>query len=51
MEPHRVCATVSGSDAYTVELIWRDSALHGLCDCPIGQQAQFCKHQVAVAIT
>ncbi|KPL47519.1 hypothetical protein XAXN_19400 [Xanthomonas axonopodis] len=50
VESRRVTAQVSGSEDYTVELVWRDGALHGQCDCPIGQCGDFCKHQVAVAI-
>ncbi|PPV06726.1 hypothetical protein XBLMG947_2304 [Xanthomonas bromi] len=50
VESSRVSAQVSGSEDYTVELVWRDGALHGQCDCPIGQCGDFCKHQVAVAI-
>ncbi|MCC8539034.1 SWIM zinc finger domain-containing protein [Xanthomonas axonopodis pv. poinsettiicola] len=50
VESMRVSAQVSGSEEYTVELDWRDGALHGRCDCPIGQCGEFCKHQVAVAI-
>ncbi|MFC6840404.1 SWIM zinc finger family protein [Xanthomonas theicola] len=51
MEPLCVSAQVSGSETYSVQLAWRDCALHGRCDCPIGQQEEFCKHQVAVALT
>ncbi|MCC4597542.1 hypothetical protein NRY95_03290 [Xanthomonas campestris pv. phormiicola] len=51
VEPLCVSAEVSGSEAYSVQLAWRDGALHGDCDCPIGQQEAFCKHQVAVALT
>lgn len=50
VESTRVSAQVRGSEDYTVELAWRDGALHGQCDCPIGQCGDFCKHQVAVAI-
>ncbi len=51
VEPLRVDAIVSGSDDYAVELVWRNGSLRGRCDCPIGQQAEFCKHQVAVALS
>ncbi|OLH89538.1 hypothetical protein DXO331_20765, partial [Xanthomonas oryzae pv. oryzae] len=51
LEPLCVEATVSGSEDYSVQLAWRDGSLHGTCDCPIGQQEEFCKHQVAVALT
>lgn len=50
VESSRVSAQVIGSEEYAVELAWRDGALHGQCDCPIGQCGDFCKHQVAVAI-
>ncbi|MFC7519662.1 SWIM zinc finger domain-containing protein [Xanthomonas populi] len=51
LEPLGVSATVNGSEDYSVQLAWRDGALHGSCDCPLGQQQEFCKHQVAVALT
>ncbi|PPU75953.1 SWIM zinc finger family protein [Xanthomonas cucurbitae] len=51
VDAQSVSATVSGSEDYAVELTWRNGTLHGQCDCPIGQQEEFCKHQVAVALT
>ncbi|CCF67641.1 hypothetical protein KOJCDNHJ_00127 [Xanthomonas citri pv. punicae] len=51
VEALRVDALVSGSDDYAVELVWRNGRLLGRCDCPVGQQAEFCKHQVAVALS
>ncbi|CTP86629.1 hypothetical protein XTPLMG728_1280 [Xanthomonas translucens pv. poae] len=51
LEPMRVEAEVNGTETYGVQLTWNDGALHGSCDCPIGQQEEFCKHQVAVALT
>jgi tetratricopeptide (TPR) repeat protein len=47
---HTVEAEVAGSEVYTVRLCWRDGALDGECDCPIGEQGEFCKHQVATAL-
>ncbi|MCC8552406.1 SWIM zinc finger family protein [Xanthomonas hortorum] len=51
LEPLGISAIVNGSEDYSVQLAWRDGALHGSCDCPLGQQQEFCKHQVAVALT
>lgn len=47
---HTVEAEVAGSEVYRVRLQWRDDTLHGECDCPIGIQGEFCKHQVATAL-
>lgn len=43
-------ATVSGTWPYTVALHWEDGELVGECDCPVGMQDEFCKHQVATAL-
>ncbi|MER7461591.1 hypothetical protein [Streptomyces sp. NPDC097981] len=44
-------ATVDGSDAYEVELAEdKDCGLTGWCDCPYGQEGNFCKHCVAVGL-
>ncbi|XQA62282.1 hypothetical protein ACM9XD_02655 [Xanthomonas sacchari] len=43
-------AEVAGSEVYTVRLHWRDGGLDGECDCPVGMQEEFCKHQVATAL-
>jgi hypothetical protein len=51
VESTRVEANVNGSDTYRVQLAWVHGALHGSCDCPVGQRGEFCKHQVAVALT
>ncbi|MFB0628979.1 SWIM zinc finger domain-containing protein [Streptomyces sp. AB3(2024)] len=46
-----ITATVDGSDAYEVELIEdEDGGLTGWCDCPYGQDGNFCKHCVAVGL-
>ncbi|MFD9480006.1 SWIM zinc finger domain-containing protein [Streptomyces nojiriensis] len=44
-----ITATVDGSDTYEVELT-EDGAdgLTGWCNCPYGQEGNFCKHCVAV---
>lgn len=47
---HTVEAEVAGSEVYTVRLHWRDGGLDGECDCPVGMQEEFCKHQVATAL-
>lgn len=45
----RVTATVSGRYDYDVTLYLRDG-LAGDCDCPWGEEGNFCKHLVAVAL-
>ncbi|MFD7256199.1 SWIM zinc finger domain-containing protein [Streptomyces sp. NPDC059874] len=46
-----ITATVDGTDAYEVELTEdEDSGLSGWCDCPYGQEGNFCKHCVAVGL-
>jgi uncharacterized Zn finger protein len=44
-----VTAVVYGSGAYQVRLEV-DAGLDGDCDCPWGQEGNFCKHCVAVAL-
>ncbi|WP_051696653.1 SWIM zinc finger family protein [Streptomyces sp. NRRL S-244] len=47
-----ITATVDGSDAYEVELTEdEDGRLSGWCDCPYGQEGNFCEHGVAVGLT
>ena len=48
--PDGVVATVHGSDAYQVRLYDTDGELDGECDCPYGEQGNFCKHCVAVGL-
>jgi hypothetical protein len=48
--PNGVVATVHGSDAYQVRLFDTDGELDGECDCPYGEQGNFCKHCVAVGL-
>ena len=45
-----VTATVYGGDAYRVTLADIDEGLSGTCDCPFGQDGNFCKHCVAVGL-
>jgi uncharacterized Zn finger protein len=45
-----VVATVRGTQDYRVKLQWEDGELEGECDCPLGEDGEFCKHQVAVAL-
>ncbi|MFB7031306.1 MULTISPECIES: SWIM zinc finger domain-containing protein [unclassified Streptomyces] len=46
-----VTAVVHGTDVYEVELtLGRDKAVSGRCDCPYGQEGNFCKHCVAVGL-
>ncbi|MER6981451.1 SWIM zinc finger family protein [Streptomyces carpinensis] len=46
-----VTATVHGTDVYEVELTLGDIGVSGWCDCPYGQEGNFCKHCVAVGLT
>ncbi|MEV7724876.1 SWIM zinc finger family protein [Streptomyces sp. NPDC087917] len=46
-----ITATVVGTDAYEVELTEQAHGLTGRCDCPYGQEGNFCKHCVAVGLT
>jgi len=47
-----VTARVDGTDAYEVELtLGEATGISGWCDCPYGQEGNFCKHCVAVALT
>lgn len=46
-----ITATVDGTDAYEVELTEEAHGLTGRCDCPYGQEGNFCKHCVAVGLT
>ncbi|MFF4493576.1 SWIM zinc finger domain-containing protein [Streptomyces sp. NPDC001546] len=46
-----ITAVVDGSNTYQVELTEdEDSGLTGWCDCPYGQEGNFCKHCVAVGL-
>ncbi|MFI9625501.1 SWIM zinc finger domain-containing protein [Streptomyces sp. NPDC052042] len=45
-------ATVHGTDRYEVELALDGSDdLDGMCDCPYGQEGNFCKHLVALGLS
>ncbi len=47
-----VTATVHGTDVYEVELtLGGGIGVSGRCDCPYGQEGNFCKHCVAVGLT
>ncbi|MDH6432441.1 putative Zn finger protein [Streptomyces sp. SAI-144] len=47
-----VTAVVHGTDVYDVELtLGRGDGVSGWCDCPYGQEGNFCKHCVAVGLT
>ncbi|MGW0838886.1 SWIM zinc finger family protein [Streptomyces sp. NPDC002787] len=47
-----VTAVVHGTDVYEVELtLGEGEAISGWCDCPYGQEGNFCKHCVAVGLT
>ena len=40
----------SGRAAYAVRIWVREDGLAYACTCPIGEQQQFCKHTVAIAL-
>ncbi|MDQ8701138.1 hypothetical protein RCO28_01375 [Streptomyces sp. LHD-70] len=47
-----VTAVVHGTESYEVELtLGGDDGPSGWCDCPYGQEGNFCKHCVAVGLT
>ncbi|MEV6316161.1 DUF6880 family protein [Streptomyces sp. NPDC051776] len=47
-----VTAVVRGTDVYEVELtLGGGEGMSGWCDCPYGQEGNFCKHCVAVGLT
>ncbi|KAF3470136.1 SWIM zinc finger family protein [Streptomyces sp. Tu 3180] len=49
---HSVTAVVHGTNIYEVELtLGGDDGPSGWCDCPYGQEGNFCKHCVAVGLT
>ncbi|GHB74754.1 hypothetical protein GCM10010397_51630 [Streptomyces spinoverrucosus] len=44
-----VTAVVHGTDVYEVELtLGGGEGITGWCDCPYGQEGNFCKHCMAV---
>ncbi|WP_432973615.1 SWIM zinc finger family protein [Dactylosporangium sp. CA-233914] len=48
--PDGVVATVRGTDPYQVRLYDTDGGLDGECNCPYGEEGNFCKHCVAVGL-
>ncbi len=46
----RIRAVVRGNQRHTVELSAEDGMLDYSCDCPEGEQGDFCKHCAAVAV-
>lgn len=47
-----ISASVRGTDRYAVKLLPRGrGAPTGTCDCPYGQDGNFCKHLVALGLT
>ncbi|WP_271065976.1 DUF6880 family protein [Caulobacter sp. NIBR1757] len=51
IDDRRVLARVRGSEAYRVELHSAKGRPGGACDCPAFEDAGFCKHLVAVALS
>jgi tetratricopeptide (TPR) repeat protein len=52
-EPDRVAGAVSGSgrEPYYGQIQVRNDRLGWICSCPVGDQGDFCKHLVALALT
>ncbi|MFB9962967.1 SWIM zinc finger family protein [Sinosporangium siamense] len=50
LDGSRIFATVCGSEPYEVELAVGRRGLNGVCDCPWGQEGNFCKHCVATGL-
>lgn len=49
---NRIRASVRGTERYEVELaLGGRGAPSGTCDCPYGQEGNFCKHLVALGLT
>ncbi|WP_433351998.1 SWIM zinc finger family protein [Microtetraspora malaysiensis] len=46
----KIFAIVYGTEPYEVELTVGRRGLDGVCDCPWGQEGNFCKHCVAVGL-
>jgi uncharacterized Zn finger protein len=45
-----IAATVMGTETYRVKLWAEDGELAASCSCPLGDEAQFCKHCVATGL-
>ena len=46
----KIYATVSGTQPYLATLWIENGAVEGACDCPLGQDHEFCKHLVATGL-
>src|SRR5947207_3875991 len=46
----RLTANVTGTKTYRVRLSCRNSRIEFSCSCPVGEDGNFCKHCVAVAL-
>ena len=49
-EGRRLVANVIGTQTYRVRLSCRNSRIEFSCTCPVGEDGNFCKHCVAVAL-
>lgn len=47
---YRLTANVTGAETYRVRLSCRSSRIEYSCTCPVGDDGNFCKHCVAVAL-
>jgi uncharacterized Zn finger protein len=49
-DSYRIIAKVTGTETYRVRLSCRSSRIEYSCTCPVGEDGNFCKHCVAVAL-
>lgn len=47
----QISGSVRGAARYDVALLLEDDSLQGVCNCPAAVEGDFCKHQVALALT
>lgn len=47
---YRLTARVTGTETYRVRLSCRNSRIEYSCTCPVGEDGNFCKHCIAVAL-
>lgn len=47
---HIIAGTVRGTANYSATLHLDGESLHGTCNCPVGNDGDFCKHLVALAL-
>lgn len=47
----QISGIVRGAARYDVAVLLEDDSLQGICNCPAAAEGDFCKHQVALALT